>query len=57
MKKVKKYLNVFRRNSRAIQDVGDEIQISFSFITYELQTSIENYIYIYKYIYLNERLL
>ena len=41
MTNVMKYLNVYRKDFRSIQDISDEIQTSISLIKYELQISIE----------------
>ena len=46
MKKVIEYLNMFRIYFRVRQEVIDEIQTRNYFIKDELQTSIENNIYL-----------
>ena len=42
-----KELNIFRRDCSSIQDVSDEIQTSIYFIKDNLQTFIENFIYLF----------
>ena len=46
IKKVIKYLNIFRGDFRARQDVSDKIQTSIYFRKDEIQTSIEICIYL-----------